>query len=94
MHHPAKRSYLRHDDRWPATHGGFLHGKGHRANFPAPDAAAIARSAGHLHARRRNFSQLDSGCDPQVLPGTRAQSDVGHLGSGASYVQQGDRGGG
>ena len=86
LHHASQESDLRDDHRRSSADGGFLHGQGHRADFPAADAPAIARGPRHLHARRRHFPQPDSGGDPQIVSGARAQSDARDLGAGAGDV--------
>ena len=43
----------------------------------------LAGDPRHRHARRRHLSQPDSGGDPQIVPGSRAQSDARDLGARA-----------
>ena len=74
--------------RRSAAHGGLLHGQGDRAHFPAADAPATARGARYRDAGRGRVPQPDSGLDPQVLSGPRAQGDARHLGHGAGDVLQ------
>ena len=45
-------------------------------------------------ARRRHLPQPDSGVDPQIVSGARAQSDARDLGTGAGDVLEMHRGGG
>ena len=84
----AQGADLRDDHRGSAAHGGLLHGQGDRAHFSAADAPAIARSARYRHAARGRVPQPDSGVDPQVVSGPRAQGDALHLGHGAGDVFQ------
>ncbi len=55
LRHASQESDLRDDHRRSAADGGFLHGQGHRAHFPAADAPATARGPRHLRCPPKGF---------------------------------------
>ena len=72
----------------------FYMGKAIERIFLPLDAAAVARDPRHRHARRRHLPQPDSGGDPQIVPGPRAQGDARDLGARPGDVLEMHRGGG
>ena len=94
LHHASQEPDLRDHHRRPAAHGGFLHGQGHRAHLSAFDAPAASRDPRYRHARGGHLPQPDSGGDPQILSGPRAQSDARDLGARPGDVLEVHRRGG